>query len=103
MANSGVLLSLAVVMSLTSFAWLALAMDTHWKKVQEGRVSGHPAKALRVMGWLGLLITAVLCFMADRPSMAVLVWIMLLAASAPSVGMLLSYRPQLLRVFWPVR
>ena len=104
MANAGILLVLAVLMSLASFAWLALAMDVHWKKVQEGRNTGaHPAKVLRVMGWIGLLVTAILCFLADRPSMAVLVWIMLLAAAAPSVGMLLSWRPQLLRMFWPSR
>ena len=104
MVNSSVLLMLAVVMGLASFAWLALAMDIHWKKVHEGRNAGaHPAKVLRLMGWVGLLVTAIICFMADRPSMAVLVWIMLLAATAPSVGMILTYRPQLLRIFWPLR
>lgn len=103
MANSWILLILATAMGLSSFAWLALAMDSHWKAVHAGRSSAHPAKILRLMGWLGLLIMAVLCFMADRPSMAVLVWIMLLAATAPSVGMLLSWRPQLLRIFWPAR
>ncbi len=104
MVDSWVLLMLAVIMGVASFAWLALAMDVHWKKVQEGRnTAAHPAKVLRAMGWVGLLVTAILCFMADRPSMAVLVWIMLLAAAAPSVGMMLSWRPQLLRVFWPVR
>lgn len=103
MGNAWILLMLAVVMSLASFAWLALAMETHWQKVHEGRSTAHPAKVLRLMGWIGLAVTAVLCFMADRPSMAVLVWIMLLAATAPSVGMMLSWRPQLLRVFWPVR
>ena len=103
MANTGFLLLFAALMALTSFAWLALAMEVHWKKVQEGRASNHPAKALRVMGWVGLLVTAILCFMADRPSMAVLVWIMLLAATAPSVGMILSWRPEWLRFFWPAR
>ena len=103
MVDSSILLILAVVMGLASFAWLALAMDVHWKKVQEGRASNHPAKVLRVMGWVGLLVTAVLCFMADRPSMAVLVWLMLLAAASPSIGMMLSWRPKLLRIFWPVR
>ena len=104
MFNAGILLLAAVLMSLASFAWLALAMDVHWKNVQQGQhLLDHPTKKLRLMGWLGLLITAILCFMADRPSMALLVWIMLLAATAPGVGMILSYRPQLLRVFWPLR
>lgn len=102
MASSWILLILAAVTGLTSFAWLALAMDIHWRKVQ-GRGRAHPAAQLKLMGWAGLLLTAVLCFLADRPSMAVLVWVMLLVASAPAIGMILSWRPQLLKVFWPAR
>lgn len=103
MVESWVLLILAVIVSLAGFAWLALAMDIHWKKVHAERKPAHPARILRIAGWSGLLVSAVLCFMANRPSMAVLVWIMLLAATAPSVGMILSWRPQLLKLFWPVR
>lgn len=103
MLEPWILLIFAVLMGLAGFVWLALAMDIHWKKVQAGHNNSiHPVKALRIMGWAGLSLSAVLCFMADRPSMAVLVWIMLLAATAPSVGMMLSWRPRLLRFFWPL-
>ncbi len=101
MLDSWILLTLAAVICLASFAWLALAMEPHWKKVQVGSSSAHPAKVLRIIGWSGLLVSAAICFLADRPSMAALVWIMLLAACAPSIGMLLAWRPRLLKLFWP--
>ncbi|HEY9101594.1 DUF3325 family protein [Chitinimonas sp.] len=43
-----------------------------------------------------LLISALLCFQADRPSMAILVWLMLLAGSAPVIAVMLAYKPRLL-------
>lgn len=76
-------------------------MEPHWKSVHQDRKPERPAQVLRTLGWAGLSLSAGLCFMADRPSMAVLVWLMLLAALAPSIGMILAWRPQLLRVFWP--
>lgn len=102
MPSTWMLLLLAVVAGFAGFAWLALAMEAHWKQVYTQSGSRHPANLLKIAGWLGLLVSAVLCFMADRPSIAILVWIMLLAATAPCISMLLSWRPQLLKIFWPV-
>lgn len=101
MANSWLFLCLAAITCLAGLTWLALAMEPHWKNVHQDRKPERPAQVLRTLGWAGLSLSAVLCFMADRPSMAVLVWLMLLAALAPSIGMILAWRPQLLRVFWP--
>jgi hypothetical protein len=96
------ILILAAIACITAFAWFALAMDVHWKQIQARPGPGLPLrKTLRLLGSVGLLVSAALCFIADRPSMAILVWIMFLAASAPLIGMLLAWRPQLLRVFWP--
>ncbi|WP_259371794.1 DUF3325 family protein [Rubrivivax gelatinosus] len=41
------------------------------------------------------------CLRADPPSMAVLVWLMLLAAAALAVAFALAWRPALLRLAWP--
>lgn len=99
-----IVLILAGISCLVGFAWLALAMNAHWQQVMgTSAPSTQERIKLRLLGSLGLLLSAVLCFIADRPSMAVLVWIMFLAAAAPSVGMLLSWRPQLLRMVWPSR
>ena len=86
------------------FAWLALAMDVHWHQVH-GTAGPSPVarRMLRGLGVIGLATSAVLCFVADRPSMAVLVWILMLAATAATVAMTLTWRPRVLLVLWPWR
>ncbi|OWQ90806.1 hypothetical protein CDN99_11605 [Roseateles aquatilis] len=92
----------AALAALAGFGWLALAMDTHWEQVHGAAPrSAGAVRALRVAGCLGLAASLALCLMADHPSMAALVWLMLLAASAVAVGMALSTRPAWLRVLWP--
>lgn len=94
----------AALMSVAGFAWLALAMDVHWRQVHGDRARAGAVKpVLRVLGMAGLAASALLCALADRPSMAVLVWLMLLAGSAPLVALTLAWRPRLLRVLSPSR
>jgi hypothetical protein len=88
-------LLLAAALSFSGMAWLALAMDVHW-----GQVMHLPAeqahvqrRTLRGTGTGALLLSLLACLVADRPSMAALVWIMLLAGSALGVAMVLSHRP----------
>ena len=59
-------------------------------------------RLLRTLGASALVASAALCFLADRPSMAMLVWLMLLSAAATGVALVLAWRPAALRVFWPV-
>ena len=85
------------------FAWLALAMDVHWRQVfKKPKPNRSTRAALRVMGILGLLASLRLCLLADRPSMAALVWIMFLAGSAVLVAMILTSRPSLMKFAWPL-
>ncbi len=104
MADAAWMLSgCACLAALAGCAWLALAMEGHWQQVH-ARAGPAPAVQwlLRVLGAAGLLVSLGLCFAADRPSMAVLVWVMLLAAGASSVAMALAWRPTWLRCLWPV-
>ena len=79
------------------FGWLALAMEPHWQQVRGGLVPGRAAlRWLRVLGALGLLLSLAACLRADHVTMAALVWVMTLAASALSVTFVLSWRPTLL-------
>jgi Protein of unknown function (DUF3325) len=100
-----ILFILAAISCASGFAWLALSMNVHWQQVMHSTntPSEKTRTRLRVSGALALLITGILCFSADRPSMAVLVWLMLSAVTAPSISMLLAWRPKLLRVFWPAK
>ncbi len=96
-------LVIAAMLALAGMGWLALAMEVHW-----GQVMHSPAEAaagsrrlLRVLGLTALPLSLLACLMADRPSMAVLVWVLLLAGSAVAVAMTLARRPQALRALWP--
>lgn len=96
------ILSLAAVAALLGFAWLALAMDVHWRQVRGGVDAPHALRiVLRALGGIALAVSALLCFLANRPSMAVLVWVMLLAAAAMLVALTLAWGPRLLRAAWP--
>lgn len=103
MFEPSIALVLAALSCLLGFSWLALAMNVHWQQVMAtgSAPSAKTRRTLRMLGGLALLLSAMLCFVADRPSMAVLVWFMFLAAGAPFIGMMLTWRPQWLRVVWP--
>jgi len=97
-------LCLAALFSLTGMGWLALSLEVHWRQLfgRKAALTARAANWLRLAGWTSLLLSAVLCFIADRPSMAVLVWVMLLAGAATSIALLLAWRAYWLRplVFW---
>lgn len=102
MSESLVLL-IAAALSLVGMAWMALSMDVHWGQVMHGSAPAATGtrRVLRVLGVVALLMSALACLHADRPSMAVLVWVMFLSGSALSVAMLLAYRARWLRWCWP--
>jgi Protein of unknown function (DUF3325) len=99
---TSMMLLLAALAAFVGFAWLALAMKVHWRQVLGGDGPAAGArKALRALGAAALVASALLCFAADRPSTAVLVWVMLLVGAAPLVALTLAWRPRLLRPLWP--
>lgn len=89
------LLLLALLSCVCGMAWLALAMDVHWRQVV---TAGTPASGmLRLAGVVALLVSLGLCLLADHPSIAVLVWVMAMAGAAPGVALVLAWRPQWLK------
>lgn len=90
-------LLLAFVASVAGLAWLALAMDTHWAQVCGAAPQRRATVlALRVLGTAAIGLSLVLCLRVDHASMAALVWVMGLAASALTVAFTLAWRPGLL-------
>ena len=101
--SSSLLLALALFSSVCGMAWLALAMKVHWQQVRGNAAnSSRTVRLLRVLGVCGLTISLLLCLSSDHGSIATLVWIMSLAASALTVTFLLTWRPHWLAwlVFW---
>ena len=90
------LLSFALVCSIVGLAWLALAMEVHWQQARG--THGHPGRGtvtgLRSLGAVALLASLLACLGADHASMAVLVWVMSLAAAALVVALTLAWRPR---------
>lgn len=94
------LLSGALLCCVIGFAWLALAMEPHWRQIRGNQLLPKRAVwTLRILGSVTLFTSLVLCLLADHPSMAVLVWIMALAAAALVVAFTFTWRP---RTFAPL-
>lgn len=87
----------ALLTALLGAAWLALSLESHWRQVRGERAAGAgTVRLLRVLGAQALGAALLICLRVDHASMAVLVWVMSLAASALLVAFTLSWRPRLL-------
>lgn len=91
----------AALCTVLSMTWLAVSLKNHWRQVYPDKENIPHQTRLRAAGALFLLASIVCCFTADHPSMAVLVWVMLLPAAAMAVAMTLSNRPALLQLICP--
>ena len=97
-----VLHAAALAASVLGMAWLALAMEAHWQQVRgTTALPARTAHALRWLGAAGLATSLALCLAVDHASMAVLVWVMGLAAAALAVAFTLTWRPRWLVVLMP--
>jgi hypothetical protein len=97
------MLVIALVSCIVGCAWLALAMDVHWRQVRSDIALTRAVEfTLRILGAGALIGSFALCLAVDHASMASLVWIMGLAAAALVVAFTLSWRPHLLAplVLW---
>lgn len=90
----------AVLAGFAGMGWLALSMPAHAHQVWTDARAGS-ARMLRGLGAMAIVVSLLLCLCADHASMAVLVWIMALAASALLVAFVLASRPRWLRWLVP--
>jgi hypothetical protein len=87
------MLALALLASLVGLGSLAASMPRHWRQLRAGATcSALVVVALRIGGAASLALSFALCLHRDHPSMAVLVWIMLLAVGAVAIALWLSGR-----------
>jgi hypothetical protein len=93
-------LTVAALCCFLGMAWLALAMDVHWAQVKQIPLANScpPKVTLKVLGCTALSVSLVLCLMADRPSIAGLVWIMLMIGSAVALAFALAKKPGVLKL-----
>jgi hypothetical protein len=91
------MLSSALLACVCGFAWLALAMEPHWRQVRgDAPIKRGTANVLRILGGAALAASLALCLQVDHVSIASLVWIMSLAAAVLIVAFTLAWRPRAL-------
>lgn len=91
------MLAAALLACFLGLAWLAFAMEPHWRQVRgDVPISRRAVTLLRVLGASALLASLWLCLQVDHVSMASLVWVMTLAAAALSITFTLAWRPRTL-------
>ncbi|BDU16569.1 DUF3325 domain-containing protein [Lysobacter auxotrophicus] len=98
--SAGLLLA-AFVAGIAGMGWLALSMPVHAQQAWGEALSSRTARVLRCLGASSLFAALLLCLAVDHASMASLVWVMTLAASALVVAFALSSRPTWLRALAP--
>jgi len=101
LTHAAALLLASMLAGFVGMAWLALAMPAHAQQVWGRALDLGHIRLMRAAGALGVASSLALCLKADHATMAVLVWLMTLSASAVLVAMLLSSRPRLLRMLAP--
>lgn len=89
------LLAAAAFASFVGMGWFALAKEAHWRQARAGAppLPRRHRMLLQGLGALALALALALCLAADHPTMAALVWVMLLAASGFGVAVTLAWRP----------
>jgi hypothetical protein len=89
---SALLLLLACIVTTLGMAWFALAKEPHWMQVRSEPLTPPMKNTLRGLGATAIGASFFICMFADHPTMAVLVWIMLMAAGALLVAFALAWR-----------
>jgi len=89
------LLTSAVFCSFCGMSWFALAKQPHWTQIRGLQpLTARMIRRLQALGSAALFASLVLCLRADAASMAALVWVMTLSASALLVAFTLAWRPR---------
>lgn len=81
--------------------WLALSMPAHARQAWEAGTAPGQRRRLRQLGTAAVLAALLCCLGSDHATMAVLVWLMLLACAAMATALLLASRPRSLRLLAP--
>ena len=89
------LLVVSFLFAFTGKSWLALGMKAHWAQVRGPAPHNEAlARRLRFSGTACLMLSLALCLALSHASMAFLVWIMTLSATALLVAMALAFAPR---------
>ncbi|MBJ6983855.1 DUF3325 domain-containing protein [Luteimonas sp. MC1750] len=91
----------AAACAFAGMGWLALAMPVHALQAWGAPPSAAQLARLRWLGGSAVLLALACCLGSDHATMAVLVWVMLLAAAAVAMALVIAGRPRRLRLLAP--
>lgn len=100
-AGASLWLLAAAACAFVGMGWLALSMTVHALPAWGGLPSEVQLARLRWLGGVAVLLALACCLGSDHASMAVLVWVMLLAVSAVATALVLASDPRRLRRLAP--
>lgn len=93
------LLLTALAACIAGMGWLALSLNVHWRQVHgNAQQPAGRVRCLRMQGVAGLAASLVPCLAAANPSIASLLWIMLLSTAALMIAFTLTRRAHWLRL-----
>lgn len=96
--SDGALQLIGLIAAVTGMGCFALSVTAHWRQLMRDRAQSKGARiALRSAGVVLLAVALWLCALADPPSMAVLVWTMLLTIAAGVVAAAMTLQARLAR------
>jgi uncharacterized membrane protein YhaH (DUF805 family) len=91
----------ALIVTVIGMGWLALSVPFHAQQVWGVTPSLRRLHDSRRKGACALCVALLLCMAADHASIAVLVWIMAIAAASLAIAFTLAWRPRWLRILTP--
>lgn len=94
----GLLIALAMILSIVGCGYCALSQIQHWRAVTKPKVSILKQRHMKILGFLTLSANLALCIFVAGLEFALLLWPMSIALGIFSVGMILSFRPTLLSI-----
>ena len=92
------LIATALLLSVVGCGYYALSQHQHWKAVTKPRVLALKQTRLQIFSLLALSTSLVLYIIEEGAEFALLLWPLSLGLGIFSVGMILAFRPSLLRI-----
>lgn len=90
------MISLSLALCFSAFGCLCLGMPRHFEQAFKRKPEPLTARALRLFGWLLLLLAIAPAVVALGPSVGFALWVSALSIASVIQGLLLTYRPRLI-------
>ena len=96
--NDGLLIAIAMILSIVGCGYCALSQSQHWRAVAKSKVSTLKQTRMQLLGFLTLSASLALYIVEAGLEFALLLWPLSITLGIFSVGMILTFRPTLLRI-----